>query len=130
MTASENIALMRKGYEAFSRGDLDTVRELFDPDITWHQPGHSSIAGEFKGVDSVFDLFGKLFEKSAGTFRADPADILASDERVVVLQRTTASRNGNTLDMTHPIVWEIRDGKPYDVTVYFYDLGEHDKFWA
>jgi ketosteroid isomerase-like protein len=31
-----NVELARRGYEAVMRGDLDSVRDLFDPDVKWH----------------------------------------------------------------------------------------------
>ena len=27
-------------------GDMDTLRELFHPDIVWHAPGRSQMAGD------------------------------------------------------------------------------------
>jgi ketosteroid isomerase-like protein len=36
-----NEDLIRRGYDAFSRGDMDTLRALFHPDIVWHAPGRS-----------------------------------------------------------------------------------------
>jgi hypothetical protein len=60
----------RKGFAAFAQGDLDTVRELFDPDIVWHEPGRSSVAGDYSGVDATLGFFVQLFERSDGTFQA------------------------------------------------------------
>ena len=31
-----NEDLVRRGYDAFSRGEMDTLRELYHPDIVWH----------------------------------------------------------------------------------------------
>lgn len=76
----------------------------------------------------MLGFFGKLFEESEGTFRAEPVDILADDDRAVVLQHTTATRDGKALDTTQPVVWEIRNGKPYEVTLSAYDMDEHDAF--
>ena len=44
-----NEDLIRRGYDAFSRGDMDTLRELFHPDIVWHAPGRSQLAGDPPG---------------------------------------------------------------------------------
>ena len=43
--AHPNEELVRKGYDAFAKGDMDTLRELFDPEIVWHFPGRSQLAG-------------------------------------------------------------------------------------
>jgi ketosteroid isomerase-like protein len=34
--SSQNTALVRRGYEAFMRGDLDELEQILDPEITWH----------------------------------------------------------------------------------------------
>ena len=36
-----NAALFRRGYAAFNAGDMDTIRELFDENITWHNGGRT-----------------------------------------------------------------------------------------
>jgi ketosteroid isomerase-like protein len=36
--------LIRWGYDAFGRGDLDILRDLFQPDTVWHAPGRSQLA--------------------------------------------------------------------------------------
>ena len=46
MTADENVAIMRRAYEAFNTGDLDTVAETFDDSIVWHLPGRSAMADD------------------------------------------------------------------------------------
>ena len=40
-----NIELVKKGDEAFSAGDMETLMSLFDDNIEWVQPGESAIGG-------------------------------------------------------------------------------------
>jgi uncharacterized protein len=47
-----NEDLIRRGYDAFSSGDMDTLRELFHPDIVWHAPGRSQLAGDHHAATS------------------------------------------------------------------------------
>ena len=35
--SEENVNIMRQGYDAFNRGDIDTVMGLFDPNIEWQE---------------------------------------------------------------------------------------------
>src|SRR4051794_18416616 len=98
MSAQSNAEAMRKGYAAFSRGDMDMLRnELFAPDIVWHQVGRNQTSGDYRGVDEVLGLFGKLFQLTDGTFRVETHDVLASEDHVVVLARVEAQRAGRTL---------------------------------
>ena len=86
MSAQSNAEAMRKGYAAFSRGDMETLRnELFTSDIVWHQGGHNQTSGDYRGPDQVIGLFGKLHQLTDGTFRVQIHDVLASEEHVVVL---------------------------------------------
>jgi uncharacterized protein len=82
MTPDENAALTRRGYEAFNAGGLATLTELFREDAVAHQPGSSSLSGDYRGRDEVFRFFGLLAEGSGGTFRADlfPVEIGARDD--------------------------------------------------
>jgi ketosteroid isomerase-like protein len=51
--AHPNEDLVRRGYDAFAKGDMETLRELFDSGIIWHFPGRSLLAGDHRGVDAV-----------------------------------------------------------------------------
>lgn len=130
MAEHANAALARRGYDAFGSGDLDTLAEIFSTDATWHEPGTSLISGDYVGRDRVFEFLGKLVELSGGTFRADPEDILADDDRAVVIQHTTARRNDATLDTRDVIEFEISDGRVRNVQLYASDPGQEEAFWA
>src|SRR3954454_24265968 len=67
--AHPNADLLNKGYDAFDKGDMDTIRGLFADDIVFHVPGNSQVSGEYRGTDGVFGFFGKLVELSGGTFK-------------------------------------------------------------
>ena len=132
MSAQSNAALMRHGYDAFSRGDMDTLRnELFGPDIVWHQGGRNQTAGDYRGADEVLGLFGKLFQLTDGTFRVEIQDLLTSDERVVVLARVDAQRAGKAIkngDYVH--VCRFKDGKLSEAWIVNADPYEIDDFFA
>jgi uncharacterized protein len=132
MSAENNAALMRKGYDAFSRGDMETLRnELFTPDIVWHQGGRNQTAGDYRGADAVVGLFGKLFQLTDGTFRVQIQDLLTSDERVVVLARVDAQRAGKAVqngDYVH--VCRFKDGRLSEAWIVNADPYEIDDFFA
>ncbi len=130
MTEHANATLARRGYAAFSAGDMDTLRGMMREDVSWHQPGTTPIAGDYLGRDRVFDFFGMLFERSGGTLKVEPVDVLADDERAVVLQHSTARRDGKELDYRQVLVFEIRDGKIADTQVYEGDPQQGDLFWS
>lgn len=104
-----NAEALRKGYEAFASGDMETVAGLFADDIAWHQAGSGPLSGDFAGRDAVFGNFAKLAELTAGTFGQDIHDLLANDEHSVVMVETWWEK-------PHPFrgkgvhVWHVKDG--------------------
>jgi ketosteroid isomerase-like protein len=121
---------VRQGYDAFSRGDTDTLRELFHPDLVWHAPGRHQLAGDFRGVDAVLGYLGQTMELTGGTFRADVHDVVANDEHTVGLHNASAERAGRTLDDNTTLVFHLRDGQVTEVWQYWADPYAADEFFA
>ena len=131
MGADENLAIVRRGYEAFNKGDLDTLTDLFDEGAAWHLPGRSSLAGDHEGRDAAFAYFARLGQESGGTFQAEVQALIAdSDDRVVGIQRSTAERDGKRLDVGNCIVFQLKDGRITDGREHFHDLYAWDEFWS
>ena len=80
-----NAEALRKGYEAFGAGDMETVASLFADDIGWHQSGNNPLSGDFAGKDAVFETLARLAELTGGTFGQEIHDLLANDEHAVVM---------------------------------------------
>ena len=130
-TITTNAELIRRGYEAFNKGDLKTLTELFDPNATWHTPGRGSIGGDRKGLEAVFGQFGRYGAETQGTFRAELKYVLADDEgRAIAVHHNTGERNGKRLSVDCCLAFEIRDGRVVSGKEHFYDLGAWETFWA
>jgi len=132
MSAQSNAEAIRTGYAAFSRGDMDMLRnELFAPDIVWHRGGRNQTSGEYRGPDQVIGLFGKLFQLTDGTFRVDIHDVVASEDHVVVLGRVSAQRGGKTLQNgNYDHVCHFQSGKLSEAWIVNVDQYEVDAFYA
>jgi ketosteroid isomerase-like protein len=125
-----NEDLVRRGYDAFSSGDVQTLRELWDPDIVWHAFGRSQLSGDHRGVDAVLGYFGQIMELSGGTLRVEVHDVVANDEHAVGLHSVHAERAGKTLDDNHTLVFHVRDGKVTEVWQYSADQYALDELFA
>jgi ketosteroid isomerase-like protein len=127
----DNIALLRRGYEAFASGDLDTIQAMGAADEVWHTPGIGPFRSEYRGVDSVVDYLATLMTATDGTFRSDPEAFTADDDsHVAVVEHITAERMGRKLD-THVIhVYEVADHKVVDITEYDAEPDKLREFWA
>jgi ketosteroid isomerase-like protein len=130
MGAQENGELVRSGYEAFSKGDMETIANIFAPDIRWNISGRNLISGTYNGQEETFAFFGKLMEHTDGTFTVGVHDVLASDDHVVVLAKESASRNGKSLDSDDVHVWHLANGKAVEFWGISKDQHEVDEFWA
>jgi hypothetical protein len=123
-------SLIRRAYEDFESGDLDLLGVVMWHDVVWHEPGRSSLAGDYKGPEAVLGFLGQLKVRSGGTFKIEILDVLSEPERAVVFQRETATRNGDTLDVIAALEFEIHNGKITEVTVYQADMYQFDEFWG
>jgi uncharacterized protein len=107
----KNIELVKKGYEAFSAGDVDTVMSLFDDNIEWVQPGDSAISGTYRGKAELGEYLIRLAEKSV-TVKLNR--LLADGDTVVALTEVMAGdERGQDAD-----VFTLRDGKTVRVQVH------------
>ena len=122
--------LVRRGYDAFSRGDMETLREVFHPHLVWHSPGRNQLAGDHRGVDAVLGFFGRTMELTSGTFRVEVHDVVAGDEHVVGLNSVAAQRDGKTLNGRNALVFHVRDGRATEVWQFWEDQYAADEFFG
>ncbi|MCW2663140.1 MAG: ketosteroid isomerase-like protein [Mycobacterium sp.] len=107
----QNVELVKKGYEAFSAGDIETVMSLYDDNIEWVQPGDSAISGTYHGKGELGELLGRLAEKSP---TIKPHRFLADGDTVVVLSEVSVG-NESARDAE---VYTLRDGKTVRAELY------------
>lgn len=123
------MTLVRRGYEAFNSGDVETLASLFANDVTQHVPGEGPLAGTYKGVDAVLGYYGKLAEMTDGTFRADLVDVHGDGHgHVGATHQISATRNGATRLSRGSIVFTVMGGKVTDLLELHGDLPGDDAF--
>lgn len=125
-----NEELLRKGYAAYEKGDVETVMGLFADDILWHSPGRSPISGDHKGKEELMAFFGKKMELSEGTFRERVEDVLANDNQAIGLVTFLAERGRKTLQMRTVHVVKVQEGKVTQFSEYYSDQHVWDAFWS
>ena len=129
--AHPNEQRLRDGFEAFSKGDLDTLRnEFLAPDIVWHSPGRNQLSGDYEGIDQVMGLFGQLVVLTGGTFRQELHDVLANDEHGATLATATAEREGKTFRDNGVLVFNLKDGKVTEAWLHPGDQYAADEFFS
>jgi len=114
MSEQENINLVRQSYEAFKRGDLEALLNLYAEDIVWEIPGPSSVptSGTRRGRDQVKQFFAQLGELlEAQSF--EPQEYIAQGNQVVVLGEYTwrVKSTGRTFSSRWAHVSTLGNGK-------------------
>jgi ketosteroid isomerase-like protein len=129
--AHPNENLVRGGFAAFQKGDLDALQnQYFTDDIRWHVPGRGPLAGDYEGIPQVLQLFVRLFERSGGTFRIELHDVVANDDHAVALFTVRGEREGKQLDDNTVQSYHVRAGKISEAWTQQTDLYAVDEFWS
>jgi ketosteroid isomerase-like protein len=131
MSEHPDVALVRRGYEAFSNADMATLSEIIAPDATQYQPGSSELAGEHKGLEAILDFYGRLANSTDGTFRVELEHLYADGQgRVVATHRATAERQGRRMDSRASLIFTVIDSKAFDIHGCLEDIDDWDAFWG
>ena len=67
--SQENVEVVRATFEAWNAGDMDAVRELYDPDVSLRMPEGWPEPGPFVGRDAVM----RQWKRQREAFDADTA---------------------------------------------------------
>lgn len=130
MGAQEDTALVRRGYDAFVAGDMDTLRELFTEDAVWHVGGSGGLSGDKKGRDAILAYFGELGSRSQGSLKLTLEDVATGDRYTTGVQSNHAERDGKSLDQRAVIVFTISGGKVTEALEMAEDTGKVSDFWS
>jgi ketosteroid isomerase-like protein len=105
-SSERTAALVRRGFEAWARGDLAELETLMHPDVElfWYEPGD----WDCHGRETVLALLRRRLREGRPVFavRVDTVDA----DTIVVSARDPAERRGGDLPTTATRV-SIRDGR-------------------
>jgi ketosteroid isomerase-like protein len=128
--ADANRQLIEDAYAAFARGDIPAVLRVLDERILWHVPGRGPLSRNYLGHQQVLAFFQKFQELSGGTFHIRIDDVLANDDRVIVLVTESARRKNREWSSPQVHAWTIQDGKASVFWQFQGDQQTEDEFWA
>ncbi|MET9433694.1 nuclear transport factor 2 family protein [Streptomyces sp. NPDC006551] len=131
MSMHPDAVLVRKGYEAFSKGDMETLGSLMTGDCTQFSPGQSQVSGHHKGRDNIIDHERELFELSNGTMRVELEGVYPDGRgHVMSAHKWFAERGDRGIEMKGGIFFTIVGGKITDIDECVEDIDQADAFWG
>ena len=91
--SEENIRIVRDGYEAFNRGDIEAIVATLDPGIEWWPASDEPIVEPYRGHDGYRALVGEIREY-VPDLQADVEEVFAVDGPGGHLPPILGSRQG------------------------------------
>ena len=110
---SENSDTLKRGYEAFNSGDVETVSEVFADDARWEGPNTAGVpmSGVNEGKEAVLQALGQIGENFE-RFHVSPDEMVEQGETIVVLSHLEATtKSGNDIKLPGVEIWRMSDGK-------------------
>ena len=112
----DNVTLLKNLYDAFGRGDIQTVLEGMSPEIEWHQAESNPYmpSGEaWTGPDAVLNNLFMTLGGEWDNFTVHPKVFHGAGDSVIVEARYTGTykTTGKSIDAQGCHVWDFKDGK-------------------
>jgi uncharacterized protein len=115
----DNVDVVQGAWDAFGRGDIETVLEAISPAAQTRIPESLPWGGTYVGPDGFRDFLAGLTERFE-QFTATPDKVLgADDNHVVVLARTKGrTKSGSAFEGSAIWLYQLRDGKIADAETF------------
>jgi len=105
-----NIDTARSAYEAFTRGDLETLREMLAEDGTWLTSDELPLGGESRGREEIIGNFTQI-PNYWTSFSVEPEDFIDAGEWVVVRGTQRAATDSDSFEAPFAHLMKFADGK-------------------
>jgi ketosteroid isomerase-like protein len=118
--SQENVEIVRAAFEAWNAGDMDALRESYDPGIVWRGPEGWPEPGPYVGREAVM----RQLEQMRETWDADTleptGDLIDAADRVAVRLVWHGAGHGPEANILLTGVYAVRKGRIVDIE-FFWD---------
>jgi ketosteroid isomerase-like protein len=124
--------LHRRQGEMYAGGSINPVLELLPPDIVWHVPGKSPIAGDHRGIGEVIDYFEKRRQLANATMRMRPGEVIFEGDAVAQFVEGTAVLDGEQVSWQTIGIYRVDIGHRWIREVWLVPLDGDlfDRIWS
>jgi ketosteroid isomerase-like protein len=117
--------------ELYAGGGPAPVRRLLDPDIVWHVPGESPIAGCYEGAEEVIAYMLRRRDLADGTFRMRRRELMIGEgEHFAALTDGSAIINGRTREWSTVGLYRLRAELLAECRLFPFDQPQFDEIWS
>jgi len=125
-----NAELARRVWEALSRGDAESFRELLAPDIVWHAASLGTPwSGTHRGYEAVVDFLADIGEAS-DVVDSQWRDVLVSDDRVLVIYHVSVRVGTRHAELDYVWLARVEKGRFAEVWTVPLDPAAVEAFWV
>ncbi len=108
-----NLDIIKTLYQAFENGEIETILDILDPNVEWHESEKLPYGGTFIGRDAVF---AGVFEKIGDqwdNFQAHVEEFIDGGDRIITLgfDRGTYKATGKSMEAPTASIWTLKNGK-------------------
>lgn len=117
--SQENAEVIKAAWEAWNAGDMEAVRDRYDPAVIMRNLARWPEPGPWVGWDSVMGQFERLREPwDTDTFEPT-SEFIEVGDRVVVRARWHATGRGPDTAMEFTHVYSLRNGKIREIEFFW-----------
>jgi ketosteroid isomerase-like protein len=110
--------------------EMSELEQQLTEDVEWHVPGHSPIAGWYRGRDEVLRYFERRRDLASRSFRISVKRVVADDEYVFTLADGHAELTGKARQWQTVGIYRVRDGAVAEGWLLPFDQVAFDEIWA
>jgi ketosteroid isomerase-like protein len=117
--SQENLQIVRDGYDAFNRRDVEAILATLHPSIEWWPAADEPITDPYRGHDGYRALIAEARE-GVPDLQAEIEEMLAVADQVVTCVRFwgRGRDSGAPVEIRETHVGRLRDGKLIEVREY------------
>ena len=123
-----NLEIAERAWQAVAEADVETLESLWSPDIVWHVTNDNPWTGDHVGRDAVLDYLADVGE-AGEAYEARIQDILASDDRVLIVSAIAARRGDRSVETQQCMLARIEQGLIVEVWTLALDPSAFAGFW-
>jgi uncharacterized protein len=120
---------LRQG-KMYAGGAVAPVLEMLAPDIVWHVPGSSPIAGDHRGWDAVAAYFERRRALADSSMRIQPGEAMVAGDAVAQFVAGTATIGGEQVTWQTVGAYRLAGGLIAEVWLVPLDLALFDRIWS